>query len=105
VDQAKQMAHKFTLTSDDGSVDQTVAASTAEACDIDGASVITFTGLAEHHLYTLKCDNGYSPVYTLFDAEPYEQMGEDSDDASDPSAADTPDGSGDTAGDSNTTTA
>jgi hypothetical protein len=77
VDEAQQMPHKFTLTSDDGSVNTTVPASSAEAGDVDGTSVITFTGLAEHHVYTLQCDNGSLPIYTIFQGQPYEAIGED----------------------------
>lgn len=71
------MPHQFILTSDDGSVNATVAASTAVAGDVDGTSLITFTGLAEHHKYTLQCNNGSVPVYTIFQDEPYETIGED----------------------------
>jgi hypothetical protein len=77
VDEAQQLPHRFTLTSDDGSLNTTVPASSAEAGDVDGTSVITFTGLAEHHTYTLQCDNGYSPIYTIFQGQPYEAIGED----------------------------
>jgi hypothetical protein len=79
-DVAQQMPHKFTLTSDDGSVSQTLTMSGAEAGDIDGTSMLTFTGLAEHHSYSLQCDNGEA-TYMVFEGEAYEQMGEPDDDA------------------------
>jgi hypothetical protein len=74
---AQQMPHKFTLTSDDGSVNVTLPASSAVAGDVDGTAIVTFTGLAEHHSYTLQCDNGSSPVYTIFQGVPYETIGDD----------------------------
>jgi hypothetical protein len=95
VDEVKQMPHKLTLTSDDGSVSQTLPVSGAVACDIDGTSMITFTGLAEHHSYALQIDNG-DTTYVVFTNEAYEQIGEDDDDgSSDPSPPDDSGGTGD----------
>ena len=87
------MSHKLTLTSDDGSVSQTVPISGAEAGDIDGTSIVTFTGLAEHHTYALQIDNG-DANYVVFANQAYEQIGEDDDGSSDAPPADAPDGSG-----------
>jgi hypothetical protein len=93
VDEAQQMPHKFTLTSDDGSVNTTMPASSAEAGDVDGTSMITFTGLAEHHTYALQIDNG-DTNYIVFTNQAYEQIGEDDDGSSDSPPADASDGSG-----------
>jgi hypothetical protein len=81
VDDVKLMPHKLTLTSDDGSVSQTLPISGAEAGDIDGTSIVTFTGLAEHHSYALQIDNG-DTTYVVFSGQPYDEIGEDDDDGS-----------------------
>ena len=76
LDEATKLPHKLTLTSDDGTVSQTLAlASDATAGDTDGTSLLTFTDLSEQHTSTLACDDG-DTTYTLFDAEPYEQLGQ-----------------------------
>ena len=81
LDEVKDMPHRLTLTSDDGTVTVTVPASEAEAGDVDGTSTVTFTGLAEHHSYTLSIDNGSDPAYQIFAGEAYEQIGEEDGDA------------------------
>jgi hypothetical protein len=81
VDDVKLMPRKLTLTSDDGSVSQTLPISGAEAGDIDGTSIVTFTGLAEHHSYALQIDNG-DTTYVVFSGQPYDEIGEDDDDGS-----------------------
>jgi len=76
IDDAKQLPHKFTLTSDDGTVSQTLTlAADAVAGDVDGTSLLTFSGLAEHHAYTLQCDNG-DTTYAVFQDMAYETMSE-----------------------------
>ncbi|HEY5241034.1 MAG TPA: hypothetical protein VIJ22_06200 [Polyangiaceae bacterium] len=57
--EASQLPHKFTLTSDDGTVNQTLAlASDAQPGDSDGTVVLTFTGLAE----TRRAPHVHAPV-------------------------------------------
>jgi hypothetical protein len=68
------MPHKFTLANDDGSYTQTLAvASDAQPGDAAPSVILTFTNLAEHHTYTLSCDNGDS-TYTVFENVHYEQL-------------------------------
>jgi hypothetical protein len=74
LDAAQQFPHTFTLTSDDGSVTLTMSlANDAVAGDSADTSVIVFTGLAEHHTYTLQCNNG-STTYNLFESVAYEDL-------------------------------
>lgn len=74
VDAAKQFPHTFTLTSDDGSLSQTMSLANDAVAGASGVtSVIVFTGLAEHHTYTLQCNNGET-TYSLFASVPYEDL-------------------------------
>ena len=74
ITEANGLPHKFTLTSDDGSLSQTLAlASDATTGDADATSLMTFKDLAEHHAYTLQCDNGQT-TYTVFKNVPYDQL-------------------------------
>jgi hypothetical protein len=73
-DEVAQLPHKFTLTSDDGSVTQTLAlASDSQAGDDADTVVLTFKNLAEHHTYTLRCDNG-DTTYAVFESVDYDQL-------------------------------
>ncbi len=103
VDEVQLLPHKLTLTSDDGSVSQTLPISGAEACDVEGTSMITFTGLAEHHSYALQIDNG-DTTYVVFSNQAYDQIGEDDDDDDSTDASTTDDSGGsDGTGDNGTT--
>jgi hypothetical protein len=74
MDEAAALPHKFTLTSDDGNVSQTLTlAADGRAGDADGTVILTFTGLAEHHTYTLQCDNS-DTIYALFKNVDYDQL-------------------------------
>ena len=73
-DAARQLPDKLTLTSDDGSVSQTLAlASDCQPGDTDGTSVLTFKELAEHHTYSLEHDDG-TTTYVVFKDVPYDQV-------------------------------
>jgi hypothetical protein len=74
-DQASQLPHKLTLTNDDGSYTKTLTfASDAQPGDTDGTSVVTFEDLSEEHTYTVQCDDGTNPPYSLLDATAYDQL-------------------------------
>ncbi len=69
------MPHKLTLSNEDDSYSQTLSlASDAQACDTEGTSVVTFKDMTEHHVYTLRCDDGSGAPYVVFESVGYDQI-------------------------------
>jgi outer membrane protein OmpA-like peptidoglycan-associated protein len=64
---ANQLAHKYTLEADDGTITfERTLADDARAND-DTLVELSFEHLPEQHKYRLTCDDGEQPPYTVFD--------------------------------------